>query len=211
VCVCERESAWMSVYRYEYVEVSAWLSLWTHAGISTGAEGIKTMDERHRFGGFANAPYDPCYHLACDTVENIDKTVLMQMSQCAGEFLSLRVRLPVCPPLSLPPLSSLALSLCSWPFVVCDLPHCCVPPLPLGSCCCRSQRMPWKGSRCCPVFARSWVDRGIGRVSLLLQLLFDINYRYLSHSVVSLHYVDTRTCVNSGGGTMKRSAAAVAR
>ena len=53
-------------------------------GISTGAEVLKTMDQRTRFGGFANAQFDPCYHLACDTVDNIDQLVLIQMSRCAA-------------------------------------------------------------------------------------------------------------------------------
>ncbi len=31
-------------------------------GLFTGAEGIKGEAERIKFGGFANAAYDPCYH-----------------------------------------------------------------------------------------------------------------------------------------------------
>ncbi|KAI9361699.1 aminopeptidase Y [Zopfochytrium polystomum] len=40
-------------------------------GLFAGAEGIKTEDQAARFGGTAGAPYDACYHLACDTLENI--------------------------------------------------------------------------------------------------------------------------------------------
>ena len=40
-------------------------------GIATGAEGIKTAEEAAIFGGTAGKQYDPCYHLLCDTVENL--------------------------------------------------------------------------------------------------------------------------------------------
>ncbi|WP_043625026.1 M28 family metallopeptidase [Nonomuraea candida] len=45
-------------------------------GIFTGAEGIKTPEEAALFGGTAGVAYDPCYHLACDTMANIDETAL---------------------------------------------------------------------------------------------------------------------------------------
>ena len=38
-------------------------------GLFTGAEGIKTAEEAALWGGTAGAAYDPCYHRACDTVE----------------------------------------------------------------------------------------------------------------------------------------------
>ena len=34
-------------------------------GLFTGAEALKTVEERKLYGGFANAPYDPCYHQVC--------------------------------------------------------------------------------------------------------------------------------------------------
>ena len=49
-------------------------------GLFTGAEGVKTAEEAALFGGTAGAPYDPCYHAACDTNENIDPVVLEQMA-----------------------------------------------------------------------------------------------------------------------------------
>ncbi len=45
-------------------------------GLFTGAEGLKTADEAARFGGMAGEPYDPCYHLACDTFSNINLEAL---------------------------------------------------------------------------------------------------------------------------------------
>jgi aminopeptidase Y len=40
-------------------------------GLFTGAEGIKTHDEVGLWGGTAGEQYDPCYHRACDTFDNI--------------------------------------------------------------------------------------------------------------------------------------------
>ncbi len=41
-------------------------------GLFTGAEGIKTAAEAAVWGGTAGDQYDPCYHLACDTYDNIN-------------------------------------------------------------------------------------------------------------------------------------------
>ncbi|GGZ17192.1 M28 family metallopeptidase [Streptomyces nitrosporeus] len=41
-------------------------------GTDTGAEGIKTEAQAGVFGGTAGVAYDPCYHAACDDLENID-------------------------------------------------------------------------------------------------------------------------------------------
>jgi len=41
-------------------------------GLFTGAEGIKTPAEAALWGGTAGQQYDPCYHLACDTYDNIN-------------------------------------------------------------------------------------------------------------------------------------------
>ncbi len=53
-------------------------------GLFTGAEGIKTAQEAARFGGTAGAPYDPCYHLACDTFANNSNAGLDQMSDAVA-------------------------------------------------------------------------------------------------------------------------------
>ncbi|GAA4511036.1 MULTISPECIES: M28 family metallopeptidase [Nonomuraea] len=45
-------------------------------GIFTGAEGIKTPDEAALWGGTAGQAYDPCYHLACDTLTNVNAFAL---------------------------------------------------------------------------------------------------------------------------------------
>jgi len=59
----------------------------TSGGVFTGADGSKTVQERSLFGGVTNVPYDTCYHLACDTTDNIDQTILLQMTQVSGWIL----------------------------------------------------------------------------------------------------------------------------
>ena len=39
-------------------------------GLFTGAEEIKTAQQQAIWGGTTGAPFDPCYHLACDTFAN---------------------------------------------------------------------------------------------------------------------------------------------
>ncbi|WP_114593382.1 M20/M25/M40 family metallo-hydrolase [Euzebya pacifica] len=41
-------------------------------GLFTGAEGVKTEEEAELFGGAAGVAYDPCYHAACDDIDNLD-------------------------------------------------------------------------------------------------------------------------------------------
>ncbi|AHI28045.1 M28 family peptidase [Marinobacter similis] len=53
-------------------------------GLFTGAEGIKTADEAALYGGTEGDQYDPCYHLACDTFDNISLEVLDQMSDAVA-------------------------------------------------------------------------------------------------------------------------------
>ncbi|MEU6999936.1 M28 family metallopeptidase [Nonomuraea sp. NPDC046570] len=45
-------------------------------GLFTGAEAVKTPEEAKLFGGTAGAPYDPCYHKACDDLRNVNSHVL---------------------------------------------------------------------------------------------------------------------------------------
>ena len=53
-------------------------------GLFTGAEGIKTPEEAAIYGGTAGDQYDPCYHLACDTFDNISLEALDQNSDAAA-------------------------------------------------------------------------------------------------------------------------------
>ena len=45
-------------------------------GLFTGAEGIKTGPQAAKWGGTAGIAYDPCYHSACDTIDNINHEAL---------------------------------------------------------------------------------------------------------------------------------------
>ena len=49
-------------------------------GLFTGAEGIKTAAQVAKYGGTAGVAYDPCYHAACDTYDNVALDGLDQMS-----------------------------------------------------------------------------------------------------------------------------------
>jgi Zn-dependent M28 family amino/carboxypeptidase len=50
-------------------------------GLYTGAGGSKSESQASLFGGTAGRPFDPCYHQACDTIDNIDRGVLEQNAQ----------------------------------------------------------------------------------------------------------------------------------
>ena len=41
-------------------------------GLFTGAEVPKTEEQEAIWGGTAGEQFDPCYHLACDTFDNVD-------------------------------------------------------------------------------------------------------------------------------------------
>jgi Zn-dependent M28 family amino/carboxypeptidase len=45
-------------------------------GLFTGAEVVKTAEQAALWGGTAGDQYDPCYHLACDTFDNISLQAL---------------------------------------------------------------------------------------------------------------------------------------
>lgn len=53
-------------------------------GLFTGAEGIKTRRQAAVYGGRAGRAYDPCYHQACDTIENVNTKAISQMSDAAA-------------------------------------------------------------------------------------------------------------------------------
>ncbi|HEX6256895.1 MAG TPA: M28 family metallopeptidase [Euzebyales bacterium] len=53
-------------------------------GLFTGAEGIKTQEQEEIYGGIAGEQYDQCYHLSCDTIDNLSLDALDQMSDAAA-------------------------------------------------------------------------------------------------------------------------------
>lgn len=54
------------------------------SGLFSGDNTPKSQAQAERFGGVAGQPLDPCYHLACDTMANIDPRLLGQMARSAG-------------------------------------------------------------------------------------------------------------------------------
>lgn len=53
-------------------------------GLFTGAEGTKTQEQEEAFGGEAGAPFDACYHRACDDIDNLDEESLDKLSNAAA-------------------------------------------------------------------------------------------------------------------------------
>ncbi len=53
-------------------------------GLFTGDTGEKTRRQADRYGGRAGADYDPCYHSACDDLDNVDLQVLEEMSDATA-------------------------------------------------------------------------------------------------------------------------------
>ncbi|WP_084965175.1 M28 family metallopeptidase [Thermoactinospora rubra] len=56
-------------------------------GLFTGAEATKTARQAELFGGTAGSPFDPCYHKACDTLDNINQEALKVTSGAVGFVL----------------------------------------------------------------------------------------------------------------------------
>ena len=53
-------------------------------GIFSGATELKTDAEASEFGGQADQPLDACYHLACDTPENVDSQQVATFAEAAA-------------------------------------------------------------------------------------------------------------------------------
>jgi len=53
-------------------------------GLFSGANEVKTDEQATLFGGHAGAAQDPCYHLPCDTVDNVDPVRLEEMARAAA-------------------------------------------------------------------------------------------------------------------------------
>ena len=53
-------------------------------GLFSGAEQPKTQAMFELFGGIVGAQLDPCYHQPCDTIANINQTILDQMADAVA-------------------------------------------------------------------------------------------------------------------------------
>jgi Zn-dependent M28 family amino/carboxypeptidase len=56
-------------------------------GLFTGAEAEKPASEAAVYGGEAGGAYDACYHLPCDTIDNINWQALDEMSDAAAHAI----------------------------------------------------------------------------------------------------------------------------
>ncbi len=57
-------------------------------GLFTGAEDVKTEAEQAAYGGTAGEAFDPCYHSACDDIDNISERGLNEMSDAAAHTIN---------------------------------------------------------------------------------------------------------------------------
>ena len=64
-------------YRFDQLGIAV-------GGLFSGANQLKTDAQAATFGGSADTPYDACYHLACDTADNVDAVLLGQMARAAA-------------------------------------------------------------------------------------------------------------------------------
>ena len=53
-------------------------------GLFSGAGGTKTEGQQEVFGGEAGAPFDACYHRACDDIDNLNEESLDRLSDAAA-------------------------------------------------------------------------------------------------------------------------------
>jgi Zn-dependent M28 family amino/carboxypeptidase len=53
-------------------------------GATSGSDGIKTPEQATLYGGTAGKPYDPCYHKACDTIDNLNPKSIDELADGAA-------------------------------------------------------------------------------------------------------------------------------
>jgi len=58
-----------------------------NGGLFSGATELKTDGQAELFGGEAREPMSPCYHLACDTMDEVNDTALDELSDAAAHVL----------------------------------------------------------------------------------------------------------------------------
>jgi aminopeptidase S len=56
-------------------------------GVLAGDEDDKTAAEARKWGGQAHEKYDPCYHQACDRIDDIDRTALGRFTDAVNAAL----------------------------------------------------------------------------------------------------------------------------
>ncbi|EAU90009.1 LAP1 [Coprinopsis cinerea okayama7 len=61
-------------------------------GVLTGASGLKTEEGVEQWGGEAEVAYDKCYHLLCDTVENLNVPFWVNNAKAAAHSIATYAR-----------------------------------------------------------------------------------------------------------------------
>lgn len=54
-------------------------------GLFSGAEELKTAEQQAKFGGTAGLALDPCYHQACDGINNLNRQALDELGDGAAD------------------------------------------------------------------------------------------------------------------------------
>ncbi len=63
-------------------------------GLFSGAGGTKSEGQQDAFGGEAGAPFDACYHLACDDIDNLSEDSLDTLSDAAAHATAVLAQRP---------------------------------------------------------------------------------------------------------------------
>ena len=63
-------------------------------GLFSGAGGTKNEGQQDAFGGEAGAPFDACYHLACDDIDNLSEESLDTFSDAAAHATAVLAQRP---------------------------------------------------------------------------------------------------------------------
>jgi Zn-dependent M28 family amino/carboxypeptidase len=78
----------LAVGEIDFEDPSDHLSFAEHdiptGGLVAGDGEEKSAKEARLFGGEADAPYDPCFHEACDRLDNINRTAIDELSDAAA-------------------------------------------------------------------------------------------------------------------------------
>ena len=56
-------------------------------GLFSGAEELKTAEQQAKFGGTVGQPLDPCYHQACDGINNLNRQALDELGDGAAHSI----------------------------------------------------------------------------------------------------------------------------
>ena len=56
-------------------------------GLFSGAEELKTAEQQAKFGGTAGQALDPCYHQACDGINNLNRQALDELGDGAAHSI----------------------------------------------------------------------------------------------------------------------------